>query len=308
MTKLERKLTDFAASNSMSGKGGLCVALVVTRHARATGLPLIADDLLTEGGGQVAGLGKGAVQAILRSHGIRRVLAEEGGRTSRGSVGNMRNYVDFLNVLHRKGLADTESIEDWWIDRVRAYFAAKPFVLRLDASRSLRSSIRDLLHQAQKRQADSPGTMFAGTVLQHLVGAKLALLLGRELEHHGASVADDASGRQADFLIEDVAIHVTTAPSEAVLRKCMKNLDAGLRPMLITLQRGVLVAEELASQVGIADRLDVFEGEQFLAGNVYELGKFADMGRRATARQIVDRYNGIVDACETDPSLRIEVA
>ena len=78
--------------------------------------------------------------------------------------------------------------------------------------------------------------------------------------------------------------------------------------MLITLQRGVLVAEELASQVGIADRLDVFEGEQFLAGNVYELGKFADMGRRATARQIVDRYNGIVDACETDPSLRIEVA
>ena len=41
-------------------------------------------ELLTEGGGQVFGLGKSAVQSILHRHDITRVLASEGGRTSRG--------------------------------------------------------------------------------------------------------------------------------------------------------------------------------------------------------------------------------
>ena len=37
------------------------------------------------------------IQRILADHGITRVLAEEGGRTSRGSVGLMQKYVEFLN-------------------------------------------------------------------------------------------------------------------------------------------------------------------------------------------------------------------
>jgi hypothetical protein len=56
-------------------KGPLSVALVVTQQARNMGLPLDSEKLLTEGGGQVLGLGKSAVQAILHRHGIERVLA-----------------------------------------------------------------------------------------------------------------------------------------------------------------------------------------------------------------------------------------
>lgn len=37
------------------------------------------------------------MQAVLNRHGITRVLAAEGGRTSRGSISNMREYVAFLN-------------------------------------------------------------------------------------------------------------------------------------------------------------------------------------------------------------------
>jgi len=83
-------------------------------------LPLDADALLTEGGGQVLGLGRGAVQAILNRHGITRVLAAEGGRTSRGSIGNMRDYVAFLNTLARQGAVDLDAVEDFWIARVDA--------------------------------------------------------------------------------------------------------------------------------------------------------------------------------------------
>lgn len=305
---IDKKLKEFALKNQMKGKGPLCVALVVTKHGKKLGLPLNPDALLTDGGGQVLGLGKSAVQSILKEHGIDRVLAEEGGRTSRGSVGNMRKYVEFLNTQYAHGGVDLEKVEAWWAERVREFFSGKPFVLRFDTSKSLRAVIRDLFLQAQKRQEQDNGSTFVGTMLQHLVGAKLNLILDTPLQHHGANVADDVSGREGDFILEDVAIHVTTSPSEALIRKCRRNLDNGLKPIIITTHRGALLAEGLADQADMADRLDVFEAEQFLAGNLYEIGKFAQAGRRTTAEQLVFQYNSIIDDCETDPSLKIDIA
>ena len=94
------------------------MALVVTQHARSRGLPLDPHTLVTEGGGQVLGLGKGAVQTVLKRHGVTRGLASEGGRASQGSLNNMREYVAFLNGLYEQGLADLEMIEAFWIERV----------------------------------------------------------------------------------------------------------------------------------------------------------------------------------------------
>ena len=92
----------------------------------------------------------------------------------------------------------------------------------------------------------------------------------------------------ADFLVGDVAIHVTVTPGEALIRKCERNLQKGLRPVIVTVYKGVPIAGGLADQRAIADRIDIFEAEQFLAGNLYELGKFGAQGRRATAEQIVE--------------------
>ena len=299
------RLERFARENRMLGKGGLAVALVVTRRAKELGLPLNPANLLTEGGGQVRGLSKASVQRILRDYGIERVLAEEGGRTSRGSIRKMEAYVLFLNGLAEEGLADLDLVEAWWVERVREYFASQPFHLRYDPSKSLRRIIGDLLDQAKRRQASAPGSTFAGTMLQHLVGAKLDLLLGEgRVEHHSASTADSVTGRSGDFVIEDVAIHVTTAPGEALIRKCKNNLEQGLRPLIITINEEIACG--LADNEGVADRIDVFNAEQFLAGNLYELGRFAKEGRATTARDLVTRYNAIVSEHETDPSLRIE--
>lgn len=306
---VEAKLQQFAQRSNFIAKGAgpLCVALVVTRHAVTDGLPLDPAKLLTKGGGQVRGLGKAAVQSILKDHGVARVLSEEGGRTSRGTPALMTLYVNFLNQLRIKGAVDLKVIEKWWIGRIQDYFAAKPFVLRFDPSKSLRAIVGDLLAQAQKRQADAGGRMFAGAMLQHLVGAKLDVVLGGGVEHHGASVADAPSGRDADFLVGDVAIHVTVTPGEALIRKCERNLQKGLRPVIVTVYKGVPIAGGLADQRAIADRIDIFEAEQFLAGNLYELGKFGAQGRRATAEQIVERYNSIVSECESDLSLRVNL-
>ena len=77
--------------------------------------------------------------------------------------------------------------------------------------------------------------------------------------------------------------------------------------MIVTGKQGFLVAKGLAANYNLGDRIDVFEVEQFLAANLYELGKFAAEGRRDSVNDLVERYNQIVEDVETDPSLKIEL-
>ncbi|MDI6725901.1 MAG: DUF4928 family protein [Smithellaceae bacterium] len=306
MNKLELRLEKFASQHNIRGKGPLCLVLVVTRQASEQTTPFAADNYLTPQGGQVAGLGRGAVQSILADHGISRVLAEEGGRTSRGSILKMRAYVDFLNELTQEKILDFNAIEKWWIGRVTEFFGSKPFSLKVDSSKSVRSIVSDLIEAAFARQRECPGVMVAGAVIQHLVGAKIATALpDAKIKQEGFSVADEPSGRKGDFLVGDTAIHVTTAPTEALIRKCCDNLAQNLRPLVITTQSGVGVATALAKDADVAERIDILEIEQFVATNVYEWCAFQQIKRTVTIHQLVEAYNRIIDQCETDLSLKI---
>lgn len=307
-SRLKERLKDFAAKHKISTKGPLSLVLVITRSAKRQSPPYTSEKFLTRQGGQVAGLGRAAVRAILADHGIHRVLAEEGGRTSRGSIGRMQAYLDLLNSLRLEGLLDFEQIEKWWVGRVKEYFASKPFRLKADPSKSLRSIVAELIEAAFARQRECPGTMVAGAVLQHLVGAKLELSLPRtKIDHEGFSVADAPGGRKGDFLIGDTAIHVTTAPTEALIRKCCDNLEENLRPLIVTTQSGAEGARALAKNAGVEDRIDILEVEQFVATNVYEWSRFENAKRPVSIRELVKTYNSIIEKSETDPSLKISV-
>jgi hypothetical protein len=210
---------------------------------------------------------------------------------------------NFTNkLLMRFGMREAERLP------VREFFAGKPFKIQLDASRSLRTTVRDVIEQAEERQKNAPGMNYAGAVLQHLVGAKLDCALGQgNIEHYSFSTSDSPGARVGDFSLEDVAIHVTTAPGEALIERCRENLNDGFRPIVVTLQRGLLVAAELARNVDLADRIDIFEIEQFVALNLYQLAKFGADGRKSAVIDLVSRYNAIVEQVETDPSLKIEL-
>lgn len=287
-------------------KGSLSLVLILTRNAMSKAFPLDKTEFVTAKGGQVAGLGGAAVKKILNDHGVERILSSEGGRTSRGNMERMSAYLDVLNDLHAREVLDLEDAERYWVERSLAYFDALPFTFKLDPSRSLRACVRDLLAQAVERQREVRGTMYAGAVMQHLVGAKLDLIAKDSIAHHGFSVADAPSNRSGDFLIGDVAIHVTTAPGEALIRKCQANLSSGLRPLIVTTEDGVGGAKALSKQAAVDDRLDVIEIEQFIATNVYEWSAFQRDARTTTVKDIIGRYNTIVADCESDPSLRIE--
>lgn len=301
-------LRKFFDDNRMGSKGALCVGLVVTRAARESGLPLDFSSLLTENHGQVRILGKGPVQKVLGDYGISRVLAEEGGRTNRGNMGLAERYVNLLNANHFSS-EELDKIERWWVDCVRSFFAAKPLEMKFDPSKSIRSIVHELISVADKRQKQNRGGQIVGAVMQHLVGAKLSLVLppGELPIMHGAFVADAATDRGGDFSYGDAVIHVTSSPGEAVIRKCAENINDGCHPIIITTCNRVSVAEGLAEAADIANRVEVWDIEQFLSMNLNEHGLFSQSGRKDMAVRLIDAYNSIVDSCETDPSLRIRV-
>ncbi len=307
-SQLHRRLEEFRDELKVASKGKLSTVVYLSRVAREQGLPLDPGALVTDEEGQVKGLGSAAVQKILKEYGITRTLAEEAGRTSRGSMGLMKKFVSLLNELEDEGIADAAAIELWWVDRVNDYFNARPFKLRYDTSKSLRTVVRDLLAQATARQRENPGVNYTGIVLQHLVGAKLSLILEPgALSFHGASVADSPTARSGDYIVDDVVIHCTTAPGEALMTKCDENLKAGLKPMIITVYQRVLSAEQLAADKGMEGRVEVLDFEQFIASNVYEISQFKAAERKITVRKIIAAYNQIIANCETDPSLRVDM-
>ena len=136
---------------------------------------------------------------------------------------------------------------------MRDFFAGAPFKLTVDASQSVRAIVRGLTAQAIKRQKDMPGVMFLGTMMQHLVGAKLQVILGIEnVSHHCSNQNDIDASRTGDFDLGDVTIHVTSSPTESLLQKCADNLSDDLRPIIVTTGKGVTTAEVLAENIGIA--------------------------------------------------------
>lgn len=68
--------------------------------------------------------------------------------------------------------------------------------------------------------------------MQHSVGAKLDHITDGAVKHHGVAVTDAPSARSGDFLLDDVAVHVTTALGKALIRKCVSKVRLFTRSRL----------------------------------------------------------------------------
>ena len=219
----------------------------------------------------------------------------------------MRAYVEFLNGLGKA--AHLDSVEAFWVDRVKEFFSGQPLRMKLDPGMGIQAVVCDFVDQAAKREMDYAGRWYAGALIEHLVGAVIDCGLGDgRVTHHSASAADQPSGRGGDFSLGNTVIHVTSAPGEAVIRRCVSNLESGFVPILVVRGRSVGTASDLANNAGVHDRVDVVSVEQLLSVAVLSLGGFDADARRAVLRRIVARYNEIVREVETDPSLLIRLA
>ncbi len=307
MNNPEEKLKAFQTENNIVTKGPLSLVIQFTRMVSQKEFPLNPDDFQTSSKGQVAGLGGGNLRKILGEHGITQILSSEGGRTSRGSMGLMIKYVEFLNAWNAVEPVDFSAVENFWVEQVRGYFRNKPFILTADTSKTIGANLDDLFDQAKKRQLQNPGAQYLGAVLQHLVGAKLSLILPEgSFDFHGASVADAPLQRSGDFVMNNMVIHCTTAPGAPLIEKCKANLRDACYPIIITVFDRVRTALDLAADAGLGGRVEVWDIQQFLSSNVYERSSFDEAKRNSTLADIIDKYNEIILERENDPGLCIK--
>jgi len=297
----------FQEEHNAVTKGPLALLVQLTRMIRMKAFPLNPEDFLTENKGQVAGLGGGNLKKILKDHAITQILASEGGRTSRGNMGLMMKYVEFLNIWHQEGSIDFGAVEAFWAEQVREYFRNQPFILTADPSRTIGASLDELFEQARRRQKQNPGTQYLGAVVQYLVGAKLSVILPSDkFKVLGASVADASTDRGGDFVISNTILHCATAPGEPLIQKCKTNIRAGCLPVIITIFDRVKTALDLAVDADLSGRIEVWDIQQFLSTNISEHSLFDGAARNAKLADIIEKYNMIIAEVETDPSLRIE--
>ena len=63
----------------------------------------------------------------------------------------------------------------------------------------------------------------------------------------------------------------------------------------------------MAKGFEIECRVDVIETEQFIATNILEWRQFANLNQRIELEKLINAYNNIIQAHETDPSLKIDI-
>jgi hypothetical protein len=283
---------------------GLIVSQMVS-----DGIPIEDDKLFSDGKSQVRGLSGASIEKILKIHGENRLFTREGGRTSRGTVHLANSFRDILNdvipLISSPQDSDELSftLEEFFTDCVRLdYFDKQRISVDLQPTKPVSVIIEDILRAASQR-SDKP----TGAVLQHLVGAKLQLRFPNEnIGLDQANAADMQTDREGDFQVGTTAFHVTVAPMEKLINRCNENKKAGYRPVILTLDRKVQAAKQMADNAGIAGDISVQSAEVFIGNNIEEIATYDGDKIRQGIASLIEAYNHRISAVEVDKSLMIE--
>jgi hypothetical protein len=315
MKELEKKcnkaLQDWFENEQAHLEGGsdkyvVCAGIAIAQVLMDT-FPIAEKDYVTEGN-QVRTSGS-LVKRVLKEFGEDRKYVSEGGRTTRGTRPAAERLVAALNNIHELVAAPTNrrtavarEMQSWLVEQgVRPYFNRQKLDVEISIDKPGAQIIADILEVAAKGNA-------AGPVAQHLVGAKLALRYPKmDIENYSFTTADKQLGRPGDFLVNDTAFHVTVAPGQDVIGKCGTNVKKGYRTVLLVPESKLQAARQLAELAGIQQRVGITSLEQFVGGNVEEIGEFGKAALAKNLRALLQKYNERVLAVETDRSLLFEI-
>lgn len=289
----------------------MTVGLIMCEHMMEH-FPLAESSWFT--GTQVSLLGGSRITKILARHGEARTLASEGGRTSRGSQELARSFeaavnespvADTLAEASMQARTDVVNLlQAAMVERIRTdFFDRQRLQIEYRSHEPTSAVISQLLDAASRRGGNA-----TGAVAQHVVGAALCLHYpSAGIENHSYTTADEQTGRVGDFVVGGTALHVTTAPGEALMRKCEANLARELFPIVLTLKERVAAAEGLAGNFSIADLISVRDIVEFVSDAVDISARYVRSQMATRLRELLDAYNTRVAAAEPDPSLQVEI-
>lgn len=296
------------ALNGSMNTNVMNAGLIVSRML-ADGMPITDERLYSSGKSQVRGLSGPTIAKILEQHGETRIFTREGGRTSRGTVLLAAAIRDVLNdtAISVGDTVDADyvssQLEAFFTKCVRLdYFDKQRITVDIDHTKPLASVVSDILRAAAER-SDKP----TGAVLQHLVGAKLQLRFPEEkIGSDRANAADMHTDREGDFQVGTTAFHVTTAPMEKLISRCVENKRAGYRPVILTLESKVQAAKQMADNVGMSEQISVQSAEIFIGTNIEEISTYDGDRIREGLAKLIRTYNSRIEQIESDKSLMID--
>lgn len=289
----------------------MTVGLIMCEHMKEH-FPLEESRWFT--GTQVRLLGGSRINKILVRHGEARALASEGGRTSRGSQELARSFeaavnessgADALAAASMKARTDVvDRLQAAMVGRIRIdFFDRQRLQVEYRSHEPTSAVISQLLDAASRRGGNA-----TGAVAQHVVGAALCLHYPSvEIDNHSYTTADEQTGRVGDFVVGSAALHVTTAPGEALIKKCEANLAREFFPIVLTLRERVAVAKGLAGNFSIADLISVRDIVEFVSDAVDISARYVRSQMATRLRELLETYNTRVAAAEPDPSLQVEI-
>jgi hypothetical protein len=177
-----------------------------------------------------------------------------------------------------------------------------PIRIRYKRQEAIRTQIESLFLAVRGKKYPVSGEALVSRLMRHLVAAVLSLKGRLDLDAIASMSPSDA------FRVGNSVIHITYCPEWPLMHECFAESDQGLRPIVISTRTGAAQTEALAQEVGMCRKVEVLDITQFLVANMLEWSGFNGSQRRHTFEELITRYNAIVEACETDPSLKIEVA
>jgi hypothetical protein len=176
-----------------------------------------------------------------------------------------------------------------------------------DDGMTISARISDLFAQVERCAAtglDDKRDRLA-MVLCYLVKATLECAMSDPAAGAIAPSEATASLQTRDLMMNDTVLHCTAAPHQLVGR-CTTEVTRRLWPVIVTTANRTVLTTELTDVPELADRVGVWTIEQLVATTIAEQTHFEETRREALITDIITRYNQLVDANGTDPSLRIE--
>ncbi len=286
-------------------RGTLAGALAVSERLKVE-FKLDLTFHTARGGTQIKGASGAVVGKILAQLGEDRKFLVEGGRTNRGLRSEIGAFLEAIEKLGLSALAEQkrllaiEEIQNYLLVRIREFFNRERIKFVYTTEKSTSHLIGDILEAARASGKEGP-------VAQYLVGAKLQLRFPEiSISNESYSSADEQTGRQGDFTVQDTAFHVTVAPMTAVFEKCVANLNEGKCAFLLVPARSVEGARQNADNAA-RGRIDVAAIESFVGFNVNEIAIFGKGASAQALAKLLDIYNTRVKETETDLSLMIDI-
>lgn len=251
------------------------------------------------------------IRKITDRHGKSHLFSS--GEFGRTSTGTKRAGLEFIQLIHNslengtkgsggagpEGLALISHLFHRVFELLQAYYDLGGIEAKFMASESIATYLTKVINS----HGVNPGA-----VLQHLVGAKLALRFGElKIIHHSSSAADMQTGRLGDFEIGSAVFHVTKRANDGHYRKALQNADNGRTVYLLIPSEIQEATRKYADQLDpqFSSKINVFSVEQFVAQNLDELAFFDRLEALKKFERLLSTYNVLIDEHENDSSLRV---